>query len=338
MAHITLPTGVPSSIDPLRGSMADFARPVGRDLMARTAGVVPYIAARVAADVWPYSRVIAGAPVTSVRGEVANGEIRRGLNFGAQDYLSLAAHPSVHEAAVRAIRDYGVHVASSAALQGRTDQTVLLEREIADTLGTEHTVLFPTGWGAAYGAVTALVREDDHVVIDRLAHASLQAGAHAATRNVVAFDHLDVASMRAALAAIRAVDAEHGILVVTEGLFSMDSDSPDLRAMQATCREFEATLLVDVAHDFGVLGPAAADTSGAAACSARSTSSWAPSPRPSPPTAGSSPRATPASRPSSPPSAARTCSRTACRRCRSRWYARPWLSRARPKAIDAGRR
>jgi 7-keto-8-aminopelargonate synthetase-like enzyme len=116
-------------------------------------------------------------------------------------------------------------------------------------------VLFSSGWGAAFGLVTALVRPDDHIIMDRLAHASLQTGAAAATKNIVRTEHLSVDALRQALVEIRADDTSNGILVITEGLFSMDSDSPDLRAMQALCREYQATLFVDMAHDFGSLGP-----------------------------------------------------------------------------------
>jgi 7-keto-8-aminopelargonate synthetase-like enzyme len=181
--------------------------------------------------------------------------VREGLNFATQDYLSLASHPAVHEAAAAALRRYGVHSGGSSALQGRSDISRALEREIGEALHMEHVVLFSSGWGAAFGTVTALVRADDHIVMDRLAHASLQAGAAAATRNIKRVDHLSVEALRKALADLRASDTKNGILVITEGLFSMDSDSPDLRAMQAVCREYQATLMVDVAHDFGSLGP-----------------------------------------------------------------------------------
>jgi glycine C-acetyltransferase len=92
------------------------------------------------------------------------------------------------------------------------------------------------------------------VVLDALAHACLQEGANSATANVRLHRHLDIGSARTCLQKIRAKDAENGILVVTESLFSMDSDTPDLRAFQDLCREFEATLLVDVAHDLGSMG------------------------------------------------------------------------------------
>jgi glycine C-acetyltransferase len=90
--------------------------------------------------------------------------------------------------------------------------------------------------------------------MDMLAHSCLQEGAHAATNNVHLFRHLDNAYCRNVLAKIRAKDAQNGILVVTEGLFSMDSDTPDLRTLQALCHEYNATLVVDVAHDLGCLG------------------------------------------------------------------------------------
>ena len=244
-----------TGVDPLRGSFAEFARPSGPDLMARTAAILPWVESRRQAEVWPYARAVSAAPGATTRAESETPAMREGLNFATQDYLSLASHPSVLDAASNALRRYGVHSGGSAALQGRSDMSRALEREIGDTLLMEHVVLFSSGWGAAFGAVTALVRPDDHIVMDRLAHASLQTGAAAATRNITRVEHLSVDALRRALASLRATDTTNGVLVITEGLFSMDSDSPDLRAMQAVCREYQATLFVDVAHDFGSLGP-----------------------------------------------------------------------------------
>jgi glycine C-acetyltransferase len=115
-------------------------------------------------------------------------------------------------------------------------------------------VLYPTGWAAGFGVIKGLVRSADHVVMDMLSHSCLQEGAHAATSNIHLFRHLDNEYCRNILAKIRAKDTENGILVVTEALFSMDSDTPDLAALQELCHEFKATLVVDVAHDLGCLG------------------------------------------------------------------------------------
>ncbi len=243
------------SIEALRGSFAEFARPSGADLLERTAPITDWIRARRDARVWPYARAVIGKVGSTIHAEGETSEVREGLNFATQDYLSLSAHSRVLHAAAEALRCYGVHSGGSSALQGRSDISRALECEIGEALNTEHVVLFSSGWGAAFGAVTALVRSDDHIVLDRLAHASLQTGAAAATRNITCVEHLSVDALRAALREIRSTDARNGILAITEGLFSMDSDSPDLRAMQSVCREYGATLLVDVAHDFGSLGP-----------------------------------------------------------------------------------
>jgi 7-keto-8-aminopelargonate synthetase-like enzyme len=239
----------------LEGTAAQHAQPRGADLLRRTQGVEAWHDARSADGLWQYARSLEGAPhpIASIRDEAGTGA--RGINFASQDYLSLASHPQVAEAAERALRDAGPHSAGSAVLLGNTRISLALEQAIAGLVQTEHVALFPTGWGAAFGAITALVQAHDHIVIDQFAHASLRQGANAATPNVAINRHLDVGHVRQLLGAIRARDTEHGILVVTEGLFSMDSDTPDLAALQALCHEFGATLLVDVAHDLGAMGP-----------------------------------------------------------------------------------
>lgn len=239
----------------LAGTAAQFAQPRGANLLARMDQLEAWHGRRSAHGVWQYARSLDGAPhpIASIQDEA--GVAARGINFASQDYLSLASHPAVTEAAAQALRDAGPHSAGSAVLLGNTKISLALEQAIAALVQTEHVTLFPTGWGAAFGAITALVQAQDHIIIDQFAHASLRQGASAATANIAINRHLDVAHVRELLASIRARDAEHAILVVTEGLFSMDSDSPDLAALQASCHEYGATLMVDVAHDLGALGP-----------------------------------------------------------------------------------
>jgi 7-keto-8-aminopelargonate synthetase-like enzyme len=239
----------------LEGTAAQFSQPRGADLLRRTEAVEAWHDARSRDGLWQYARSLEGAPypIASIRDEAGTGA--RGINFASQDYLSLASHPQVAEAAERALREAGPHSAGSAVLLGNTRISLALEQAIAALVQTEHVALFPTGWGAAFGAITALVQAQDHIVIDQFAHASLRQGANAATPNISINRHLDVEHVRQLVGAIRARDTEHGILVVTEGLFSMDSDTPDLAALQALCHEFGATLLVDVAHDLGAMGP-----------------------------------------------------------------------------------
>ena len=239
----------------LEGSAVQYSKPAGSHLLKRTEALEAWHAARSAHGVWQYSRSLEGAPypIASIQDESGVGA--RGINFASQDYLSLASHPAITEAARQAMDESGPHSAGSAVLLGNTKTSLALEQAISELVQTEHVALFPTGWGAAFGAITALVHAQDHVVIDQFAHASLRQGAAAATPNVTVNRHLDVGHVRALLQSIRARDTEHAILVVTEGLFSMDADMPDLAAMQAVCHEYDSTLLVDVAHDLGSMGP-----------------------------------------------------------------------------------
>jgi len=236
-------------------SVADFAKPRGRDLLARVRDYAVWREARIHADVWPYAKSLTAAPAPVVEILDDTGRSFSGLNFASQDYLSLSTHPDVCDAAKEAIDAFGPHSAGSPVLLGASTLAGALERELADALDAPHITLFPTGWAAGFGVITGLVRPYDHVVLDQFAHACLQSGAYAATRNVHRTPHLDLDAVEHTLRAIRSTDTQGGILVVTESLFSMDADTPDLAALQALCDAFEATLLVDVAHDFGALGP-----------------------------------------------------------------------------------
>jgi len=138
---------------------------------------------------------------------------------------------------------------------GNTRISDELEASLGELVRAEQVTLFPTGWAAGFGAMVGLVRQEDHVLIDRLAHSCLQQGARATTRNVVRYEHLNVDEVRRHLVDIRRRDSRNGILVVTDGLFSVDADWPDLVTLQRVCREHDATLLVDVAHDLGSMGP-----------------------------------------------------------------------------------
>src|SRR5579863_9021807 len=246
-----------SGVDPveaLTGSMRDFRELPGKDLIGRVSAFYEWQQLRRLHSLWPYSKATERAPLAVCSARDDSGVRFSGLNFATQDYLGLSSHPEIKETAKSVIDEYGVHSAGSSALAGNTKYSLKLEAVISEFLGLEHTVLYPTGWAAGYGVIKGLVRSNDHVVLDGLAHACLQEGAYSATSNVHLHGHLNVDSVRRHLKRIRAKDAENAILVVTESLFSMDSDSPNLRTMQELCREYDATLMVDVAHDLGAMG------------------------------------------------------------------------------------
>lgn len=238
----------------LTGSLRDFRAPQGTDLMQRVTGFYKWQDLRRDHDLWPYARSTASAPQARCNALSDAGDSFAGINFASQDYLSLSSHPAIKQAAIEAIGEYGVHSAGSAALLGNTTNSLLLEQGLSAFLGGREIVLYPTGWQAGYGSVQGFVRSDDHVVLDILAHSCLQEGAKAATRNIHYHGHLNLDALTRKLERIRAADTENGILVVTESLFSMHSDTPDLAAMRALCDRFNATLLVDCAHDLGSVG------------------------------------------------------------------------------------
>jgi glycine C-acetyltransferase len=239
----------------LTGSARDYRYPRGADLQARIEGFYKWQNLRRQHGLWPFSRSAEESPSTVTAARDDAGGHFRGVNFASEDYLNMACHPAIRQVAHEAIDQFGVHSAGTAAMLGSTGLSVRLERRIADFLGAAEAVLFPTGWAAAFGAIKGLVRPTDHVLLDASAHPSLKEGAAASTKNIYLFRHNSVEDCRRWLQKIRARDVQNGVMVVTESLFAQTSDTPDLGALQALCHEFNATLLVDVAHDLGVLGP-----------------------------------------------------------------------------------
>ena len=239
----------------LAGSVRDFRELQGQDLMARVEPFHQWQELRRQHHLWPYSKSTQKAPLSVCTAADDSGQTFTGLNFATQDYLGLSSDPEIKAVAKAVIDEYGVHSAGSSALAGNTKYSLRLEETISRFLQLDHTVLYPTGWAAGYGVIKGLVRPADHIVMDGLSHACLQEGAYSATANVHLHGHLNLVSVRRHLKRIRDKDASNGILVVTESLFSMDSDTPDLGALQDLCREYGATLLVDVAHDLGAMGP-----------------------------------------------------------------------------------
>jgi 7-keto-8-aminopelargonate synthetase-like enzyme len=238
----------------LGGSMRDFRVLDGSNLLGRVDAFYDWQNLRRDVGLWPLGRSTEAGPKRRCLARTDEGVCFEGINFGSQDYLSLSAHPEISETALETIKEFGVHSAGSPALVGNTKISISLEKKISEFLQMDHVALFPTGWAAGFGVIKGLVRSSDHIVMDALSHACLQEGASAATRNVHLFRHNNVESAREKLIKIRANDTTNGILLVTESLFSMDSDTPDIAALQNLAHEFDAVLVVDVAHDLGNLG------------------------------------------------------------------------------------
>jgi glycine C-acetyltransferase len=246
----------------LEGSFADFVRLSGKSLELRTQRYHDWRQKRLEHGVWPFATQLQSTPGPEATVLDAAGTERTGLNFASYDYLGLSTHAEVRAAAIEAIHQYGLQIAGAPILQGNSPLSVRLQYAIAEMLELQQVALFPTGWAAGFGVITALIRAKDHVVLDQYAHNCCVQGAMAATHNVHRVRHLSTDAFVRQLRRIRATDTENAILVVTEGIFSMNGDSPDLAALQTACREYEATLLVDTAHDLGAVGPGGTGTVG----------------------------------------------------------------------------
>lgn len=239
-----------------RDSFVAHARPRGSSLSERCEPLVEWMDRRLSDRTWSFCRTLLDRGPVFASVATVDGRQTQGLNFASQDYLGLTFDPRVREAAARALHDHGPHSAGSEVNGGNTLLTRELEAAIGDFLELPHVALFPTGWAAGYAALRGTLRQYDHVIVDALAHNCLQEGILASGAQRHAVGHNDLEAIAAALREIRGLARpDAAVMVVSESLFSMDSDGPDLARLVELVREHGAHLAVDVAHDLGVLGP-----------------------------------------------------------------------------------
>jgi 8-amino-7-oxononanoate synthase len=174
------------------------------------------------------------------------------VNFAANDYLGLARHPALVEAAREATGRRGTGAGASRLVTG-TDKAVLaLEQELAAWKEKEAALVFSSGFAAGLGTIPALVSKGDTVVLDKLSHASLIDAARLSGATVRTFAHNDLARLEAVLRKVASDNAR--TLVVTESIFSMDGDAAPLTEIVAAKEKHGAWLFVDEAHATGLYG------------------------------------------------------------------------------------
>jgi len=175
---------------------------------------------------------------------------RNYVAFCSNDYLGLASHPELIDAAREGAARYGVGAGASHLVLGHTKAHHDLEEALAGFVGLPRALLFSTGYMANVGVVTALVGRGDAVFADRLNHASLNDAALLARAELKRYAHLDLGALQRQLAASTA----RRKLIVTDAVFSMDGDLADVPGLLRLCQRHDAWLLLDDAHGFGVLG------------------------------------------------------------------------------------
>jgi 8-amino-7-oxononanoate synthase len=177
---------------------------------------------------------------------------RRLMSFSCNDYLNLSLHPAIKQAAVAAIEKYGAGSGASRLVTGNHPLYAELEARLAAVKQTEAAVVFGSGYLANAGIIPVLIGSDGLVLADELSHACLFAGAQLSRGKVLTFRHNDLDDLHALLAGHRA--AHEHVLIVTDGVFSMDGDLAPLAELNALANDYDAWLMSDDAHGLGVVG------------------------------------------------------------------------------------
>jgi 8-amino-7-oxononanoate synthase len=175
------------------------------------------------------------------------------LSFCSNDYLGLADHSTVVQAAAAAAARSGFGAGAARLVSGDLPEHRLLEQGLASFLGLPAALLFPTGYQANIGAISSLAGREDFIVSDAANHASLIDGCRLSRAQIAVYPHRDATAARALLAS--AGGRHRRRLLVTESLFSMDGDEAPLVDLAGAARDHDAALVVDEAHALGVRGP-----------------------------------------------------------------------------------
>jgi glycine C-acetyltransferase len=177
---------------------------------------------------------------------------KRALNFCSNNYLGLANHPHIVQAAKESVDRYGVGPAAVRTIAGTMDLHVELERRLAVFKGVPATITFQSGFTANLGAISALVGKEDAIVSDELNHASIIDGSRLSGARILRYAHCDTADLERVLQENRA--SYPRVLVITDGVFSMDGDMAPLDEIYQVAQKHNAILMVDDAHGEGVVG------------------------------------------------------------------------------------
>ena len=199
-----------------------------------------------------YRRLVAVGSAAGPRVEVGGRSV---LQFASNNYLGLAADPRVREAAVRAIEKWGWGAGASRLLAGHADAHAALEADLAAFKGTEAALVFPSGYMANLGVMTALVGRGDVVACDRENHASIYDAVRLSGAELARYPHGDAV---AAAELLGKSSLSRRALLVTDTVFSMGGDLAPLGELADACRASGAMLVLDEAHALGVLGPTGA--------------------------------------------------------------------------------
>ncbi len=219
-----------------------------KDLFDKTLGEHNYDTAR-RANIYPYFHEL-----TSGQDTVVEIEGKRTIMIGSNNYLGLTSHPEVIAAGAEAIREYGSGCSGSRFLNGTLDIHKKLEAELAAFLHKEAVMTFSTGFQSNLGIISAIVGRSDYVLCDKENHASIYDGCKLSYGKMLRYNHMDMAELEAKLQFCAAQPDCGGVLIVTDGVFSMSGDIANLPEIVRLAKQYGARVMVDDAHGLGVLG------------------------------------------------------------------------------------
>jgi len=199
-----------------------------------------------AMNLYPYFR-----PIESDQDAEVILEGKKVLMFGSNSYLGLTSHPKVKEGAIKAIQKYGTGCGGSRFLNGTLDIHIECEERLAKFVNKDSALLYATGMQANLGAISAMTKRDEYIILDKLDHASIIDGARLGFGRVSKFKHNDLESLEQVLSNC---NIDKGKLIVVDGVFSMEGDLAPLPGICDLAEKYNASVMVDEAHGIGVLG------------------------------------------------------------------------------------
>lgn len=197
-------------------------------------------------NVYPYFTALTSGQDTEV---MMNGQ--KTVMIGSNNYLGLTSHPDVINAGIEALKKYGTGCSGSRFLNGTLDEHILLEKELAEFLHKEATVTFSTGFQSNLGIISAICGRNDVIIGDKENHASIYDACRLSYAKLLRYEHSDMEDLERQL---KSVPEDKGILIVTDGVFSMGGDICKLPEIVQLAKKYGARIMVDDAHGLGVLG------------------------------------------------------------------------------------
>ncbi len=188
-----------------------------------------------------------------------DGSIHNVIMLGSNSYLNLSTHPQVMQGAREALEKFGYGMGAVSNYAGITEIHKELEKRIANFYGAEDSIVFPSGYGANIGIVSALCGKNDVIINDAANHASIFDGCVLSGAEIKVFPHRDMKGLERILS--RIPDEKTGRLIITDGVFSMDGDMAPLDKIVELAEKYKCRIMVDDAHGVGVVGATGRGTS-----------------------------------------------------------------------------